>query len=282
MRSVLSHIPDRGGALNAQARERILSRPGEPLFLADWDCALFLHFAVDPDRLQPHVPFRLDLRNDRAFVSLVAFTMRNMRLRAAGRAGKWIFRPIATHAFLNVRTYVRHRGEHGILFLAEWLPNRLARLLGPSVFGLPYRYGTLEYRHPTRGGPLAGQVKDKKGRLLLDYRGKTNVPHPCRRAAPGSEEEFLVERYTAFTAWRGRRARGFFRVWHQPWPLHDASVEITRRDVLALVPGGEDWGASAEFAGANFSPGVRGVWMGRPHGLQDVEPIQKFPIPNPT
>lgn len=258
--------------LSEQAQRRILSRPGEPLFLADWDRALFLHFAVAPDQLQPHVPFPLDLRNGRAFVSLVAFTMRHMRLRAAGRAGKWIFRPIATHPFLNVRTYVRHRGERGILFLAEWLPNRLACLLGPPVFGLPYHYGDLEYRHPGQGGPLAGQVKDKQGRPLLDYRGNTQVTQPCRRAAPGSEEEFLLERYTAFTASRKSRARGFFRVWHEPWSLHDASVELTRRDILALAPGGEGWGASAKFAGADFSPGARDVWMGRPHGLQAIPP----------
>ena len=42
----------------------------------------------------------------------------------------WFFRPIATHDFLNVRTYVRCGSETGIHFLAEWLSSWLAAKLG--------------------------------------------------------------------------------------------------------------------------------------------------------
>jgi len=100
------------------ARERLLSVAGEPLFLADWERVLMLHYEVEPDALQRVVPFELDLRDGRAFVSAVAFTMRGMRPRVGGRFAAWLFKPIATHEFLNVRTYVRHRGESGIYFLA--------------------------------------------------------------------------------------------------------------------------------------------------------------------
>ncbi len=51
-----------------------------------------------------------------AYVSLVAFTMRGLRPRLGGAA---LLKPIATHEFLNVRTYVKHRGERGIYFLAD-------------------------------------------------------------------------------------------------------------------------------------------------------------------
>src|SRR3981081_1053396 len=65
--------------LSEAARRRLLSRPGEPLFIADWDEGLMIHYEVDAELLQGVVPFELDLLDGRAFVSLVAFTMRGMR-----------------------------------------------------------------------------------------------------------------------------------------------------------------------------------------------------------
>ena len=58
------------------AKRRLLLARGEPLLLSDWARALFIHFQVDPAALQAEVPFKLDLRDSNAYVSLVAFTMR--------------------------------------------------------------------------------------------------------------------------------------------------------------------------------------------------------------
>jgi len=154
------------GRLSEAGRLRLLSMRGEPLFIADWDRALMIHFEVDPEELQRAVPFELDLWEDRAYVSLVAFTMSGMRPRLGGRLLGWILRPIATHDFLNVRTYVRCGDETGIYFLAEWLANRLSVALGPRAFGLPYRYGKLNYRHESPSGLLEGRVTDPAGSAL--------------------------------------------------------------------------------------------------------------------
>src|SRR5258708_5631371 len=107
------------------ARRRLLSSPGEPLFIADWDRALMIHYEVDAVALQGEVPFELDLWEGRAFVSLVAFTLRGMRPRLGGRAAALLLKPIATHEFLNVRTYVRRATVVGLFFLSSWLSNRL-------------------------------------------------------------------------------------------------------------------------------------------------------------
>ncbi len=93
------------------------------------------------------MPFPLDLHEGRAYVSLVAFTMRDMAPRRGGRWTSWMLRPIATHEFLNVRTYVRsHVGEgpdveEGIHFLHEWLPNRLAVGWGDRCSVCPIGWG---------------------------------------------------------------------------------------------------------------------------------------------
>ena len=104
--------------LSRAGRRRLLGHVGEPLFLAAWQRSVFLHYEADPALLQRQVPFALDLREGRAFVSLVAFTLWRMRPRLGGLLSEWLFKPIASHDFLNVRTYVQHNAEPGIFFLA--------------------------------------------------------------------------------------------------------------------------------------------------------------------
>lgn len=244
--------------------QRLHSRRGEPLFLADWERAVFIHFSVEPQRLQHWVPFPLDCRDGSAWVSLVAFTMRDMRPRLGGSVGRRLFAPIATHAFLNVRTYVVRNGEPGIHFLAEWLTNRLAVLLGPVAFGLPYRLGRIDYHHePENDAAIEGRVTTADGGASLLYHAdwRAEPLAPCTR---GSLDEFLLERYTAYVTWAGGRQPGFFRIWHRPWPQCRIDLALTDRSLLERAPGGRDWGATARFTFANYSPGCREVLMGRP------------------
>ena len=158
------------------AKTRMQRARGEPLFIADWDRVLMIHFRVDAKRLQHDVPFELDLWDDRAFVTLVEFTMRGMRPAFGGCVTSWVFRPIATHDFLNVRTYVQHHGERGIHFLIEWLSNPFSLYLGPCLFSLPYRLGRLEYEHHYRDGTIRGKVRDWRDGGRLDY--KAALPSP--------------------------------------------------------------------------------------------------------
>jgi uncharacterized protein YqjF (DUF2071 family) len=150
----------------------MLSRRGEPLFLAEWVDVLMVHLEVEPAALQHVTPFPLDLFDGRAFVSLVFFTMHRMRPRRGWRITEWLLRPIASHEFFNVRTYVQCDGEPGICFLAEWLPNALSVRLGPTFFGLPYRLGRIIYRHDVEGShSVEGRVVER-GRAQLTYRGE--------------------------------------------------------------------------------------------------------------
>jgi hypothetical protein len=247
------------GAASKAARERMRSQWGEPLLMAGWHRVLMIHFEVDARALQRDVPFELDLFEGRAFVSLVAFTMEGMRPLLGGRVAVWMFRPIATHDFLNVRTYVREGSERGIHFLAEWLSNRLAVKLGPAAFGLPYRYGRIDYRHDPNG-VIQGQVADGGCGDKLVYQGRCRDAAAFQPGEVGSRDEWLMERYTAFNSagWRKR----YFRIWHPPWPQCAVEVKLTE---ATLLTGRWPWFADAQLVGANYSPGFDGVWMGRPH-----------------
>ena len=269
--------------LNQAACRRLLETRGDPLLYADWLWALFIHFEVDAEALQREVPFPLDLREGRAYVSLVGFTMRGMRPRLGGKLAALLFKPIATHRFLNVRTYVRHHGEPGIHFLAEWMDNPISVLLGPAVFGLPYRLGRLQYHHHHEVGELHGQVSQaawpidhiSKCSTRLEYRAEINTSRPFVPCEPDSLDEFLLERYSAFNGKPSRpyleiqanpfipkpiRPR-FFRIWHPPWPQVPACILSLDTSLLAET---WSWFVEARLVGANYSPGVQQVWMGRP------------------
>jgi uncharacterized protein YqjF (DUF2071 family) len=64
------------------------SRLDEPLFVAGWYRELMIHFEVDAQALQRDVPFQLDLFDEHAFVSTVAFTMCGMRSRLGARISR--------------------------------------------------------------------------------------------------------------------------------------------------------------------------------------------------
>jgi len=244
--------------LSQQAQERMKREFGEPWFYADWKEVLMLHFAVQPELLQPYVPFELDLRDGLAYVSLVGFDLKRMRPTRGGALGRLAFAPIATHPFLNVRTYVKHGGETGIYFLSEWLPNRLSVMLGRPVFGLPYRLGKLEYHH-AEGDRLQGCVSDGKG--SVEWRGPLSPAAKDLRAAElGTLTEWLMERYTAFTHWLGFKRR--FRIWHPPWQQAAVEVEIDDQGLLGQLG---DWAGKARYVGAHWAPGFDDVWMGAPH-----------------
>ena len=235
----------------------MLTRRGEPLFFATWDRAVFIHYEADASLLQQQVPFPLDLHGGRAFVSIVAFTLLRMRPRLGGRLSEWLFRPIASHEFLNVRTYVRHADEPGIFFLAEWLSNPLSVRLGPRTFGLPYRFGHLKYAHVDE--EIVGAVTANEGRLKYRAVSAATSFDPSEAE---SLTEFLLERYTAFTC--QHRRRRLFRVWHEPWPQTPIEIEVAADDLLSATG---RWWTSAQCVGANYSPGVE-VWMGRPHRIR--------------
>lgn len=221
-----------------------------------------VHYEVDPTALQRVVPFQLDLKDGRAFLTVVAFTLNEMRPRFGGRAVTRLLKPIATHHFLNVRTYVNVNGETGIYFLAEWLSNRLSALLGPFAFGLPYRFGRIQYDHGWNlASPraLTGRVKDKTGTAFA-YDASLPFEPQFRECEAGSLTEWLMERYAAFTKFGNLRR--YFRVWHQPWLQAPADVRVTDQSLLD-----HNWPLfrDARIVGANFSPGVTDVWMGWPH-----------------
>ena len=245
--------------LHDAARQRMLNLEAGGMFRSDWLDAVFIHYEVDPHSLQACTPFELDLFDGRAFATLVAFHMRRFRIRGSGPIGAMLLAPGARHGLLNVRTYVRHENMTGICFLTEWIPNPLSVFLGPRLFGLPYRFGRLCYRHESSAARLSGTVETRDRRHRLRYAVQIDPERTAQSAPRGSVDEFLLERYTAFMDAGGNRR--FFRIWHQPWQLVRAVPIVHENGLIGLTA---PWLIDAELVGAHYSPGVRDVWIGRP------------------
>ncbi len=234
------------------------ARTWRPIFMADWREALFIHFRMKPELLQPLVPLPLDLFDGQAYVSLVAFTQHRLRPAINLAAAEYLSRPLGRHEFLNVRTYVLRDGEPGIYFISEWIPNRLAVFLGPRLYGLPYRLAQLAYH--TAPGYAMRQVIARDGQFSCQATWNPRASFgPCQ---PGTEAEFLLERYTAYTHRRGVLRR--FRITHQPWQQIEAEVSLCRRELLAAIP-------EMMPCSAHFSTGLRDVGIARPHRICDAD-----------
>lgn len=242
--------------LSEAARTRLLSRPGEPFFIADWIGLYFCHFEIPAEVLQPQIPFTLDTFQGRAFISLVSFQLDHLRLYRAQGITAPLFRPFTRSHFLNVRTYVTHDGEPGIYFMQEYLSNRLSLPFGPPTYGLPYHYAAAERRIDARTGNVELTLNGAKNhQLKLHAKINNNAgPHRC---APGSLAEFLLERYTAYTCHHGIKRR--FRIWHQPWQQRPVDFQITNQGLLP-----ETWLPHAEAIGGNTAAIGHNVWMGKP------------------
>jgi uncharacterized protein YqjF (DUF2071 family) len=249
--------------LSRRSRARFLSSEKKPLLIGDWTRALFLHFEVPVEELRPGVPFDLDLWAGQALVSVVAFSMERLRPGFGGALGRRLFWPISNHRFLNVRAYVRHQGRPGIFFLSEWLDNRLCVMCGPLAYGLPYRFARIRYDHCPGEGRLSGAVADGFG-----YTAELAPSTAFETCADGSLDEFLLERYTAFTK-HGRRFR-YFDIAHEAWLQTPVAAHLTQDRLLrSSFP----WFAHARLSGAHYSPGVQNVWMGAPRCIGRMSPM---------
>src|SRR5581483_10735145 len=118
---------------------------------------------------------------------------------------------------MNVRTYVTCRGTPGVWFYSLDASSKLAVRGARAGFHLPYFDATFAV------SALNGVVRyrcDGHAHLDATYRARG----PVFRAEPGSLEEWLTARYTLYASDGARVFRG--DIDHEPWPLHEADVDL--------------------------------------------------------
>lgn len=204
--------------------------PGPVMMHQHWDDVAFLHWAVDPDLVAPHLPpgVRPDTLDGRAYVALIPFTLRGA---GAGRGPAVPY--FGTFLETNVRMYgVDDQGRRGVVF-ASLDASRLAVVLGAQVaFNLPYRWSRMN-RHER----VVDGHRELSWTCLTPAGVRSRVALrvlPVEPEAPADEVgTFVSARYGLHVAHLGR-------TWwipneHEPWPLQPARVTALDDGLLAAA-----------------------------------------------
>ncbi|HEY8041926.1 MAG TPA: DUF2071 domain-containing protein [Polyangiaceae bacterium] len=195
-----------------------------------WRSLLFLHWEVPVAPLQALVPegLTVDTFEGRAYVGLVAFTMKDVRpsrrLPAVPTARDF-------HE-LNVRTYV-HRGgrDPGVWFFSLDAASALAVLAARAFFHLPYFHARMHMRDEGDGRWAYRARRHWASDEEAAFEARYEVGDDRGTAAEGTLEHFLVERYLLFAETpRGALVRG--QVHHRPYPLRRARVTELRESMV--------------------------------------------------
>ncbi|WP_439116476.1 YqjF family protein [Paenibacillus antri] len=196
-----------------------------------WDRLLFAHWPVRPDELRDLIPreLTLDTFDGAAWVAVVPFGMSGIRLRGLP--------PIpGTAAFpeINVRTYVAHQGKPGVYFFSLDATNPVAVASARRFFRLPYVRADISVDSTAEGVVHYRSRRTHRNAAPAEFVAWYAPVSEPFRAAAGSLERWLTERYALYTVRRGDVYRG--DIHHDPWPLQLAQADI-RTNTMAAAAG---------------------------------------------
>ncbi len=193
-----------------------------------WRNLLFAHWAYEPDVVRALLPrhladlgVELDCFDGKAYVGLIPFQMRDLRLRGLPRIPT-----TSDFAEINVRTYVTYQGRPAVWFFsldtAQLLPTAVARL----AFRLPYCYGRASV---TVTGDDEGSIHATRVERRWPDRATSSI---AARIGPAIETTplaaFLTARWglvsTTHRSGTKQAPTYFGAVDHEPWTLHSAEL----------------------------------------------------------
>jgi uncharacterized protein YqjF (DUF2071 family) len=211
---------------------------GRPFLTARWTNLVLATYAVPDELLLPRLPagLELDRRDGQAFVSVVAFDFRDTRVFGLPWPGYRSFPEV------NLRFYVRHGKQRGVIFIREYVQLRLVARLARLLYNEPY--ATI---------PLSSSVTDGPDAITVEHRltcgGRVHTiraagSKPAHRPDPSSVEHFFKEHQWGFGRTRGGVALRY-EVRHPVWDVYPVRDSLTDLDWAALY--GSEWG---ELTGA--------------------------------
>jgi hypothetical protein len=230
----------------------------------DWAHLLFLHWPLAPESVQQRLPagLQVDTFQDRAYVSLVPFTIRNVHPPLLPPL-PWLSR---FHE-VNLRTYVHHDGHGpGVWFFSLDATSPLAVAGARAWYRLKYYLARIRMRIESADPQLPSRVDYDSRRIFPGPRSSgCSVRYGPRgtaaEAKPGTLEHFLIERYLLYSESSGRLRQA--RVSHSPYVVYPAAFD-NLQDSLSVAAGLA--GPGREIL-AHYSRGVS-VRIHAPHAVR--------------
>jgi uncharacterized protein YqjF (DUF2071 family) len=200
---------------------------------AEWRNLFLLTYAVPPALLEKHLPpgLSLDMRDGSAFVSLVAFEFLHTRVFGIPWPGYRNF------AELNLRFYVRQGEQRGVVFIREFVPQRLVAWMARLLYNEPYL-----------AAPLRATREDSDDEITMDYHlrfgGREQFlsvtgGKPAIRPSEDSTEHFFKEHHWGYGKTRSGQAIRY-QVAHPVWDVYPVLAFQFTFDFVAVY--GPEWG----------------------------------------
>ena len=177
----------------------------------EWRQVIFLHWQVTSQNLRRFVPAKLDIDtfDQKAWISLVAFSMKNIR-------PKWLpaLRPFSNFHEVNFRTYVKNGNKSGVYFLSIEASKSISSKIARLVSGLPYRHS-----HIVRGeGTYFSRNQKRNESLEIEYIVRSDVVSTI------DLDKWLIERYCLMQDIGNTIFE--FEIHHPEWPIQE--IKITK------------------------------------------------------
>lgn len=205
----------------AQTEHRPWDLPTTPwLYYQEWNEVLFMHWEIDPEIVKELLPenLELDLYNQKAWVSLVPFTMEKIR-----PAFLPYFAPISNFHEINLRTYVTKNGKSGVYFINIGSQKWLSTLLAKKLSGLPYENATInrEFDGVNQKYTVLNKTKGYDFSANFSTSPRTKTKNPL--------EIWLTERYCLYVD-QGENLY-CYDIHHKVWELEQVEIDPNRFQV---------------------------------------------------
>ncbi len=181
---------------------------------AEWHNLINLTYEVEPELLEEYLPKGIEIDtalNGKAHVSLVAFDFLHTRVK--GLSIPWH----VNFPEVNLRFYVRYRGQVGVVFIREYVPKSCIALVANRIYNEPYQ-----------AIPMRSQIirKDTGNTSLHTFRKRgrafeiqaTGTNQPIFPAEDSTEHYFKEHSWGFGSAHSG--ATLCYRVEHPVWRIY--------------------------------------------------------------
>ena len=204
-----------------------------PFLSAHWKNLLNLTYEVPPELLEPYCPDAVELEREdgHSFVSVVGFDFTETRVWGVPWLG------YTTFPELNLRFYVRYRGERGVVFIREFVPKRMVAWLARIFYDEPYSHARMKTSQELRDDSRTWSLRLRYGGGRHELGVKTADLSPYV-PDEDSRDHFLKEHSWGFNE-DGKGNTRRYNVVHPRWAVYDLDELEVDMDFGLLY--GEDW-----------------------------------------
>ena len=183
-------------------------------FYQEWNDAIFLHWEVACDLIQPFLPkgIELDVLNGKTWVSLVAFNMNNIGIRSLPKLPH-----ISDFHEINIRVYVICNSKPSVYFLNMEGSKRSSCKVLKALSKFPYRHSKMK----RNSFSYTSSNKKETDWFYTEYRLE-NSP-----VIKDETDNWLTERYATFQDYKNQIIE--YDVHHVPWPMQ--AIKIKKLEV---------------------------------------------------